>query len=104
MAKYMTNISISMPDDLLAYLDQKVDNRSASISSLLQQWRQQQEDKALAEACRLVDELDLGWDEEWQNRAIMDSFPRAPTLSFASRQRHGWVSLETIGKHLDSQV
>jgi len=68
----MTNISISMPDDLLAYLYQKVDNRSALIESLLQQWRQQQEDKALAEACRLVDELDLGWDEEWQNRAIMD--------------------------------
>jgi len=42
------------------------------IESLLQQWRQQQEDKALAEACRLVDELDLGWDEEWQNKAIMD--------------------------------
>ncbi len=56
-----------MPDDLLAYLDQKVDNRSALIESLLQQWRQQQEDKALAEACRLVDELDLGWDEEWQS-------------------------------------
>ncbi|MBC6474879.1 MAG: hypothetical protein GDA48_20485 [Hormoscilla sp. GM102CHS1] len=68
----MINISISMPDDLLTYLDQKVDNRSALIESLLQQWRQQQEDKALGSACRLVDELDLGWDEEWQNRAIMD--------------------------------
>lgn len=68
----MTKISISIPDDLLTYIDQKVENRSALIESLLQQWRRQQEDAALAQACRLVDELGLGWDEEWQTLAIMD--------------------------------
>lgn len=68
----MAKISISLPDDLLIYLDQKVENRSALIESLLQQWRQQKEDEALAQACLLVDELGLGWDREWQNQAIMD--------------------------------
>ena len=68
----MAKISISLPDNLLIYLDQKVENRSALIESLLQQWRQQQEDEALAQACLLVDELSLGWDTEWQNQAITD--------------------------------
>ncbi len=69
----MAKISISVPDELLTYLDDKVKNRSALIESLLQQWQQQQEDRALAQACALVDELELGWDEEWQSQAITDS-------------------------------
>ena len=68
----MAKISISLPDDLLNYLDQKVENRSALIETLLQQWQQQQEDAALARACALVDELDLGWDSEWQEAAMTD--------------------------------
>lgn len=68
----MAKISISIPDELLTYIDQKVENRSALIELLLQQWRRQQEDEALAQACKLVDELGLGWDEEWQTLAIMD--------------------------------
>ena len=66
----MAKISISLPDELLTYIDQKVENRSALIESLLQQWQQQQEDAALAVACALVDELELGWGSEWQNAAI----------------------------------
>jgi antitoxin ParD1/3/4 len=57
---------------LLTYIEQKVENRSTLIESLLQQWRRQQEDEALAQACKLVDELGLGWDEEWQTLAITD--------------------------------
>lgn len=68
----MAKISISVQDELLNYIDQKVENRSALIESLLKQWRQQQEDAALAEACLLVDELELGWDSEWQKAAITD--------------------------------
>jgi antitoxin ParD1/3/4 len=68
----MAKISISIPDELLTYIDQKVENRSALIELLLQQWRRQQEDEALAQACKLVDELGLGWDEEWQTLAITD--------------------------------
>ena len=68
----MNEISIYLPDDLLTYMNQKVHNPSALIESLLQQWRKQQENLALAEACQLVDELNLGWDEEWQTEAITD--------------------------------
>jgi antitoxin ParD1/3/4 len=48
----MAKISISLPDELLTYIDQKVENRSALIESLLQQWQQQQEDAAMAAATR----------------------------------------------------
>lgn len=68
----MANISISLPDELLIYIDQQVENRSALIENLLKQWRQEQEDAALAIACSLVDELELGWQTEWQNVAITD--------------------------------
>ncbi len=68
----MAKISISLPDELLSYLDQKVQNRSALLEALLEKWRQQQEDEALAQACVAVDELGLGWDSEWQEKAIMD--------------------------------
>lgn len=68
----MAKISISLPDELLTYIDQKVENRSALIEILLKQWQQQQEDRALAIACSLVDELELGWESEWQNVAITD--------------------------------
>ena len=53
----MAKISISLPDELLNYIDQKVDNRSALIESLLKQWQEQKQNEALAAACALVDEL-----------------------------------------------
>lgn len=68
----MAKISISLPDELLTYINQQVENRSALIENLLKQWRQEQEDAALAIACSLVDELELGWQSEWQNAAITD--------------------------------
>ncbi len=68
----MAKISISLPEQLLTYIDQKVENRSALIESLLEQWRQQQEDAALAQACSVVDELALGWGSEWQRTGITD--------------------------------
>ncbi len=68
----MAKISISLPDELLNYIDQKVDNRSALIESLLKQWQEKQQDEALAAACALVDELELGWESEWQSIAITE--------------------------------
>ncbi|MBD2444093.1 hypothetical protein H6G25_13045 [Dolichospermum sp. FACHB-1091] len=68
----MAKISISLPDELLNYIDQKVDNRSALIESLLKQWQEQKQNEALAAACALVDELELGWEGEWQNIAITE--------------------------------
>ncbi|MFN4953107.1 MAG: type II toxin-antitoxin system ParD family antitoxin [Aphanizomenon sp.] len=68
----MAKISISLPDELLNYIDQKVDNRSALIESLLKQWQEQKQNEALAAACALVDELELGWESEWQNIVITE--------------------------------
>jgi metal-responsive CopG/Arc/MetJ family transcriptional regulator len=68
----MAKISISLPNELVQYVDTHVENRSALIESLLEQWKLHQEDMALAEACAAVDELALGWDSEWQSLAITD--------------------------------
>jgi Arc/MetJ-type ribon-helix-helix transcriptional regulator len=68
----MSKISISLPDHLVHYVDDHVENRSALIEILLEQWKQQKEDEALALACAVVDELELGWSAEWQSAAISD--------------------------------
>ena len=60
----MAKISISLPEELLNYIDQKVENRSALIENLLKQWQEQKQNEALAAACALVDELELGWESE----------------------------------------
>ncbi len=68
----MAKISISLPNELVQYVDTHVENRSALIESLLEQWKLHQEDMVLAEACAAVDELELGWNSEWQTLAITD--------------------------------
>jgi antitoxin ParD1/3/4 len=68
----MTKISISISDELLSFVDQKVSNRSALIEELLEKWRIQQQDEELANACQTIDELELGWTEEWEQAAITD--------------------------------
>lgn len=68
----MTKISVSLPDELVNYIDERIDNRSALIEQLLRQWQQQQQDIALAEACMAIDELELGWEPLWQDAAITD--------------------------------
>jgi len=65
-------VSISLPDELVSYLDAKVSNRSGLIESLLQQWRKQQQVEEMAQACLLLDDQNLGWDEECQQAAITD--------------------------------
>lgn len=66
------NVSISLPDELVAYLDERTENRSQLIESLLQQWRREREQQAIAEACLLLDEINIGWDEECEQAAITD--------------------------------
>lgn len=68
----MAEVSIKLSDDLLKYIHQSGEDRDALIESLLKQWQQQQEDKALAQACALVDELELGWESKWQSAAVCD--------------------------------
>jgi hypothetical protein len=54
----------------ISSVNHKTSNPSVLIASLLQEWRKQQEIQALAEACKLIEELDLGWDEECQTQGI----------------------------------
>ena len=64
-------VSISLPEELVRYLDDRVDNRSRLVEGLLQEWRKQQENKAMVEACLLLDELN---DEDlaWQQASVID--------------------------------
>ena len=50
-------VSISLPDELVRYIDDRVENRSRLVELLLQAWRKQQEQQAMVEACLFLDEL-----------------------------------------------
>jgi metal-responsive CopG/Arc/MetJ family transcriptional regulator len=65
-------VSVSLSDDLIAYLDRHVENRSQLIESLLQRWRREQEQQALVEASLALDELNVEGEEAWQQAAITD--------------------------------
>jgi metal-responsive CopG/Arc/MetJ family transcriptional regulator len=67
-------VSISLPDELVRYIDQRVENRSRLVELLLQAWRKQQEQQAMVGACLLLDELsdELTDEEAWQQAAITD--------------------------------
>jgi len=68
-------VSISLPDELVRYIDDRVENRSRLVEVLLQAWRKQQEQQAMVEACLLLDELSdelTDEDEAWQQAAITD--------------------------------
>ncbi|MGB7417402.1 MAG: hypothetical protein WA902_24610 [Thermosynechococcaceae cyanobacterium] len=68
----MAKISVAVSKEWLTYLDQNVDNRNALIEALRSQWRKQREDQEFAQVCVLVDDLELGWDHQWQQAAITD--------------------------------
>ena len=65
-------VSISLPDELVHYVDDRVENRSRLIEWLLQAWRKQQEKQAMVEACLLLDDLINDEDAAWQQAAIID--------------------------------
>ena len=65
-------VSISLPDELVRYVDDRVENRSRLIERLLQAWRKQQEKQAMVEACLLLDELSNDEETAWQQAAIID--------------------------------
>jgi len=67
-------ISISLPDALVRYVDDRVKNRSRLVEELLQAWCKQQEQQAMVEACLLLDELTDNDEDEaaWQQAAIID--------------------------------
>ena len=69
----MAKISISLPDELLNYIDQKVDNRSALIESLLKQWQKQRQDEALKPNNPLISPAVVEVPASAQNGLSVDS-------------------------------
>jgi Arc/MetJ-type ribon-helix-helix transcriptional regulator len=65
-------ISISLPEELVCYIDERVDKRSRLIESLLWDWHKKQEQKAMLAACLALDERSSVEDDEWQQAAIID--------------------------------
>jgi metal-responsive CopG/Arc/MetJ family transcriptional regulator len=66
-------ISISLPDRLVRYIDDRVDNRSQLIESLLSAWQKQQQQEIMLSACLALDEqTSVEEEEEWQQAAITD--------------------------------
>lgn len=67
-------VSISLPEELVRYVDDRVENRSRLVEGLLQAWRKHLEKQAMVEACLLLDEFDGLNDEDqaWQQAAIID--------------------------------
>jgi Arc/MetJ-type ribon-helix-helix transcriptional regulator len=65
-------ISISLPNELVRYIDERVDNRSELIESLLSTWQKKQQQQAMLSACLALDEQTSIEDEEWQQAAIID--------------------------------
>jgi Arc/MetJ-type ribon-helix-helix transcriptional regulator len=66
------NISISLPEELVRYIDERVDNRSRLIESLLWDWHKKQQQQAMLAACLALDERSSVEDDEWQQAAIID--------------------------------
>ena len=65
-------ISISLPDELVRYVDDRVVNRSQLIESLLWAWQKKQHQQAMLWAYLTLDAQTSAEDEQWQQAAITD--------------------------------
>lgn len=65
-------ISVSLPQELINYIDNKVDNRSQLIESLLLTWQKKQQQELMLAACLALDEHQSTGEAEWQQAAITD--------------------------------
>jgi Arc/MetJ-type ribon-helix-helix transcriptional regulator len=72
-------ISISLPNELVRYIDERVDNRSRLIESLLWAWQKKQQQQAMLAACLALDERSSVEDDEWQQAAIIDWIGSSPS-------------------------
>jgi metal-responsive CopG/Arc/MetJ family transcriptional regulator len=63
-------ISISLPDRLVRYIDERVDDRSQLIESLLSDWQKKQQQQEMLSACLVLDEQMSIEEEEWQRAGI----------------------------------
>ena len=68
----IVKISISLPNELVRYVDDRVVNRSQLIESLLWAWHKKQQRQAMLWACLTLDAQTSVEDEQWQQAAITD--------------------------------
>jgi metal-responsive CopG/Arc/MetJ family transcriptional regulator len=67
----IVEISISLPGELVRYIDERVDNRNQLIESLLSAWQKKQHQQAMLSACLVLEQTSIE-EEEWQQAAITD--------------------------------
>ena len=85
-------ISISLPDELVRYIDERVVNRSQLIESLLLAWQRKQHQQAMLAACLVLDEqTSVEDDEEWQQAAVEDAIATAQ-LKQAMAESDGFIT------------
>jgi metal-responsive CopG/Arc/MetJ family transcriptional regulator len=65
-------ISVSLSQELVQYIDDRVDNRSQLIESLLLTWQQNQQRELMVAACLALDEQQSTEEAEWQQAALTD--------------------------------
>jgi metal-responsive CopG/Arc/MetJ family transcriptional regulator len=65
-------ISVSLPQELVTYIDNQVDNRSKLIESLLLSWQKRQQQDLMVAACLVLDNQQSTEEDEWQQAAITD--------------------------------
>ena len=65
-------ISVSLSPELVQYVDDRVDNRSQLIESLLLAWQQNQQRELMVAACLALDEQQSTEESEWQKAALTD--------------------------------
>jgi metal-responsive CopG/Arc/MetJ family transcriptional regulator len=65
-------ISVSLSQELVNYIDNRVDNRSKLIESLLLTWQKKQQQEIMVAACLALDEQQSAEEAEWQQAAITD--------------------------------
>jgi Arc/MetJ-type ribon-helix-helix transcriptional regulator len=70
--KTCMKISVSLPQELVTYIDNQVDNRSKLIESLLLIWQKRQQQDLMVAACLALDDQQLMEEDEWQQAAITD--------------------------------
>jgi Arc/MetJ-type ribon-helix-helix transcriptional regulator len=90
------NISISLPDELVRYIDERVTNRSQLIESLLFAWQRKQQQQAMLAACLFLDEqISVEDDEKWEQAAIEDAIATAK-LKQAMAESVGFITVAEL--------
>jgi Arc/MetJ-type ribon-helix-helix transcriptional regulator len=90
------NISISLPDELVRYIDERVTNRSQLIESLILAWQRKQQQQAMLAACLFLDEqISVEDDEKWEQAAIEDAIATAQ-LKQAMAESDGFITVAEL--------